>query len=261
MAKSVPSPLGHLATSRFGDFASRAAHEHRLCRSRQHGRGDRQAHAANKQPLRVYDLSPERVSEIGKLGGQPTQSLAALAAQSDIVCLCLPTSENVRDRDLRRERPRQGPEARRARRRHDDRRSAADQGHGGGAGQAGHRPDRRAGVGRTGRRGGRHAGHHGGRARRRCSTRSSRCSRRCQPERLPHGRGRCRADHEARQQHAARRVQGADLRGDGVGREERPRAEARGRGAEEERRAATARRSERCRRRSTASSRPRSRSA
>ncbi len=50
----------------------------------------------NKQPLRVYDLSPERTSEIAKLGGAPSQSLSALAAQSDIVCLCLPTSDHVR---------------------------------------------------------------------------------------------------------------------------------------------------------------------
>lgn len=50
----------------------------------------------NKQQLRVYDLSPERVSEMAKLGGQASQSLSALAAESDIVCLCLPTSENVR---------------------------------------------------------------------------------------------------------------------------------------------------------------------
>lgn len=50
----------------------------------------------NKQPLRVYDLSPERVSEHVKLGAQPSQSPAALAAESDLVCLCLPTSENVR---------------------------------------------------------------------------------------------------------------------------------------------------------------------
>lgn len=50
----------------------------------------------NKQKLRVYDLSPERTAEMAKLGAQPSQSLSALAAESDIVCLCLPTSENVR---------------------------------------------------------------------------------------------------------------------------------------------------------------------
>lgn len=50
----------------------------------------------NSQPLRVYDLSPERMSDMVKSGAQPSQSLAALAEQSDIVCLCLPTSENVR---------------------------------------------------------------------------------------------------------------------------------------------------------------------
>ena len=50
----------------------------------------------NKQKLRVYDLSPERTADIAKLGGQPSQSLAALAAESDTICLCLPTSEHVR---------------------------------------------------------------------------------------------------------------------------------------------------------------------
>lgn len=50
----------------------------------------------NKQPLRVYDLDPEKVSAIAELGGQAAQSPAALAAQSDVVCLCLPTSEHVR---------------------------------------------------------------------------------------------------------------------------------------------------------------------
>jgi 3-hydroxyisobutyrate dehydrogenase len=50
-----------------------------------------------KEKIRVYDLNPERVSELGKLGGQPAQNLAALAEQSDKVCLCLPTSENVRE--------------------------------------------------------------------------------------------------------------------------------------------------------------------
>ena len=49
-----------------------------------------------KGKLRVYDLSPERMGEMAKLGGQPSQSLADLARQSDAVCLCLPTSENVR---------------------------------------------------------------------------------------------------------------------------------------------------------------------
>lgn len=50
----------------------------------------------NKQPLRVYDLDPKKVSAIAELGGQPSQSPAALAEASDVVCLCLPTSENVR---------------------------------------------------------------------------------------------------------------------------------------------------------------------
>jgi 3-hydroxyisobutyrate dehydrogenase len=49
-----------------------------------------------KEKIRVYDLVPERVSEMAKLGGMPAQSPAALAEQSDAVCLCLPTSEHVR---------------------------------------------------------------------------------------------------------------------------------------------------------------------
>lgn len=50
-----------------------------------------------RQKIRVYDLSPERTAEMAKLGGQPAQSLAALAEQSEAVCLCLPTSEHVRE--------------------------------------------------------------------------------------------------------------------------------------------------------------------
>ena len=50
----------------------------------------------NSQELRVYDLSPERVSEHVKLGAKAAQNLAALAAECDTICLCLPTSENVR---------------------------------------------------------------------------------------------------------------------------------------------------------------------
>ncbi len=50
-----------------------------------------------RQKIRVYDLSPERTAEMAKLGGQPAQSLAVLAEQSDAVCLCLPTSEHVRE--------------------------------------------------------------------------------------------------------------------------------------------------------------------
>lgn len=50
-----------------------------------------------KQKVRVYDLDPKRVSDMAALGGQPAQSPAALAEQSDAVCLCLPTSDNVRE--------------------------------------------------------------------------------------------------------------------------------------------------------------------
>lgn len=50
----------------------------------------------NKQPLRVFDLDPKKISEMAAAGGQPAQSLSALAEASDLVCLCLPTSANVR---------------------------------------------------------------------------------------------------------------------------------------------------------------------
>ena len=50
-----------------------------------------------KEKIRVHDLSPERTAEMAKLGGMPAQSLASLAEQSNAVCLCLPTSENVRE--------------------------------------------------------------------------------------------------------------------------------------------------------------------
>lgn len=46
--------------------------------------------------LRLFDLAPERAAALQDLGGTPTQSLAALAAESDTICMCLPTSENVR---------------------------------------------------------------------------------------------------------------------------------------------------------------------
>jgi 3-hydroxyisobutyrate dehydrogenase len=50
----------------------------------------------NKQPLRVFDLDPKRISEMAEAGATAAQSGAALAEMSDVVCLCLPTSENVR---------------------------------------------------------------------------------------------------------------------------------------------------------------------
>lgn len=49
----------------------------------------------NKQPLRVFDLDPKRISEMAEAGATAAQSGAALAEMSDVVCLCLPTSENV----------------------------------------------------------------------------------------------------------------------------------------------------------------------
>lgn len=49
-----------------------------------------------KRPIRVFDLMPERVADHGKLGGVPAQSLTQLASTSDVVCMCLPTSNEVR---------------------------------------------------------------------------------------------------------------------------------------------------------------------
>jgi 3-hydroxyisobutyrate dehydrogenase len=46
--------------------------------------------------LRVYDLVPSRVAVMVDAGAQAAQNLAALAEASDVVCLCLPTSADVR---------------------------------------------------------------------------------------------------------------------------------------------------------------------
>jgi 3-hydroxyisobutyrate dehydrogenase len=45
--------------------------------------------------LRVFDLMPERASAMTQAGAVPAQDLASLAAASDMVCLCLPTSADV----------------------------------------------------------------------------------------------------------------------------------------------------------------------
>lgn len=45
--------------------------------------------------MRVFDLNPERVQEFGADGAVPAQNLKALAAQSDMVMTCLPTSNHV----------------------------------------------------------------------------------------------------------------------------------------------------------------------
>jgi 3-hydroxyisobutyrate dehydrogenase len=50
-----------------------------------------------KQKLRVHDLRPEVVAAFAAEGAIATQSGAALAAQSDVVITCLPTSQDVRD--------------------------------------------------------------------------------------------------------------------------------------------------------------------
>lgn len=49
-----------------------------------------------QRKLRLYDLDPKRAAALAPAGGVPAQSLSALAAQSDLVCLCLPTSADVR---------------------------------------------------------------------------------------------------------------------------------------------------------------------
>jgi 3-hydroxyisobutyrate dehydrogenase len=47
--------------------------------------------------LRVCDLVPERVAALTAAGALPAQDLPSLAAASDLVCLCLPTSLEVRE--------------------------------------------------------------------------------------------------------------------------------------------------------------------
>lgn len=49
-----------------------------------------------QRKVRLYDLNPERAAALQGQGGMPAQSLAALAAESDTICLCLPTSADVR---------------------------------------------------------------------------------------------------------------------------------------------------------------------
>jgi 3-hydroxyisobutyrate dehydrogenase len=50
----------------------------------------------NQQPLRVFDLVPARVSALAEAGAVPAQNLRALASASDMVCLCLPSSVEVK---------------------------------------------------------------------------------------------------------------------------------------------------------------------
>jgi 3-hydroxyisobutyrate dehydrogenase len=47
--------------------------------------------------MRVYDLKPENMAKLADKGGMASQSPKALAAESDIVMTCLPTSKEVRD--------------------------------------------------------------------------------------------------------------------------------------------------------------------
>ena len=47
--------------------------------------------------LRVADLLPDRVAALTQAGAVPAQDLPSLAAASDLVCLCLPTSTEVRE--------------------------------------------------------------------------------------------------------------------------------------------------------------------
>jgi 3-hydroxyisobutyrate dehydrogenase len=48
-----------------------------------------------KDKMRIYDLRPETMARLAELGGIASQSPAALAAQSDLVMTCLPTSKDV----------------------------------------------------------------------------------------------------------------------------------------------------------------------
>jgi len=50
-----------------------------------------------KDKMRVYDLRPETMARLADLGGIASQSPSALAAESDLVMTCLPTSNEVRE--------------------------------------------------------------------------------------------------------------------------------------------------------------------
>lgn len=50
-----------------------------------------------KNKMRVFDLRPEVTADYAKRGGIATQSPKALAAESDLVMTCLPTSKEVRE--------------------------------------------------------------------------------------------------------------------------------------------------------------------
>jgi 3-hydroxyisobutyrate dehydrogenase len=50
-----------------------------------------------KDKMRLYDLRPEAVTRLAGQGGIASQSPRALAAESDIVMTCLPTSNEVRE--------------------------------------------------------------------------------------------------------------------------------------------------------------------
>ncbi len=51
---------------------------------------------AARRPLAVYDLKQEAMASLADVGAQPVASAAELARRSDVVMLCLPTSEDVR---------------------------------------------------------------------------------------------------------------------------------------------------------------------
>ena len=50
-----------------------------------------------KDNMRVYDVRPEAMEKLAGLGGIASQSPKALAAESDLVMTCLPTSKEVRE--------------------------------------------------------------------------------------------------------------------------------------------------------------------
>ena len=50
-----------------------------------------------RHKMRLYDLRPQAMARLADLGGIACQSPMALAAESDLVMTCLPTSADVRE--------------------------------------------------------------------------------------------------------------------------------------------------------------------
>ena len=51
----------------------------------------------HSRPLQVFDVRPEVVAEFAAAGAEPATDLAALARACDVILLCVPTSEQVRE--------------------------------------------------------------------------------------------------------------------------------------------------------------------